>query len=45
MHYLQQQGVTNTITAKGYGKADPIADNATKDGQLTNRRVSLHIAP
>jgi iron complex outermembrane receptor protein len=43
MHYLQQQGVTNTMTAKGFGKENPIADNATKDGQLTNRRVSLHI--
>jgi iron complex outermembrane receptor protein len=43
MHYLQQQGVTNPMTAKGFGKENPIADNATKDGQLTNRRVSLHI--
>jgi iron complex outermembrane receptor protein len=43
MHYLQQHGVTNPMTAKGFGKEDPIADNATKDGQLTNRRVTLHI--
>jgi iron complex outermembrane receptor protein len=43
MHYLQQHGVTNQMTAKGFGKEDPIADNATKDGQLTNRRVTLHI--
>jgi outer membrane protein OmpA-like peptidoglycan-associated protein len=32
------------MTAKGYGKDDPIADNATKDGRLANRRVTLHIA-
>jgi outer membrane protein OmpA-like peptidoglycan-associated protein len=31
------------MTAKGFGKEDPIADNTSKDGQLTNRRVSLHI--
>jgi len=43
MHYLQQHGVTNQLTAKGFGKEDPIADNVTKDGQLTNRRVTLHI--
>jgi iron complex outermembrane receptor protein len=43
MHYLQQHGVTNQMTAKGFGKEDPIADNATKDGQLTNRRVALHV--
>lgn len=43
MQYLQEHGVTNQMTAKGYGKADPIADNSTKDGQLTNRRVILHI--
>jgi OOP family OmpA-OmpF porin len=43
LHYLQQHGVTNQMTAKGFGKEDPIADNTTKDGQLTNRRVTLHI--
>jgi OmpA-OmpF porin, OOP family len=44
MRYLQQHdGLTNQMTAKGYGKEDPIADNATKDGRLGNRRVTLHI--
>lgn len=43
MQYLRQHGVSNSMTAKGYGKEDPIADNSTKDGQLTNRRVTLHI--
>jgi OOP family OmpA-OmpF porin len=43
MQYLQQHGLTNQMTAKGYGKDDPIADNSTKDGQLANRRVTLHI--
>jgi outer membrane protein OmpA-like peptidoglycan-associated protein len=43
MQYLQAHGVKNQMTAKGFGKEDPIGDNATKDGQLTNRRVALHI--
>jgi OmpA-OmpF porin, OOP family len=43
MQYLQSHGLSNQITAKGFGKEDPIADNATKDGQLANRRVTLHI--
>ncbi|HEX3949805.1 MAG TPA: OmpA family protein [Steroidobacteraceae bacterium] len=44
MSYLQTHGVGNRITAKGYGKADPIADNATKEGQLANRRVTLNVS-
>lgn len=43
MRYLQEHGLTNQVSAKGYGKDDPIADNSTKDGQLANRRVTLHI--
>jgi outer membrane protein OmpA-like peptidoglycan-associated protein len=44
LRYLQEHGVSNQLTAKGYGKEDPIADNATKDGRLANRRVTLHVA-
>ncbi len=43
MTYLKEHGVTNTMTAKGYGKDHPIADNKTADGRLQNRRVSLRI--
>jgi OOP family OmpA-OmpF porin len=43
MQYLKQHGVTNTLTAVGYGKDRPIADNKTADGRLQNRRVSLKI--
>jgi iron complex outermembrane receptor protein len=43
LQYLQEHGLTNHLTAKGFGKEDPIADNSTNDGRLTNRRVALHI--
>lgn len=43
MSYLKAHGVTNPLTAKGYGKADPIASNKTTDGRLQNRRVTLRI--
>jgi OmpA-OmpF porin, OOP family len=43
MNYLKSHGVSNTMTAKGYGKADPIDDNRTAEGRLANRRVALKV--
>jgi OmpA-OmpF porin, OOP family len=43
MRYLKEHGVTNQMTAKGYGQELPIASNATREGRLQNRRVSLRI--
>ena len=43
LNYLKSHGVTNTMTAKGYGKADPIDDNRTAEGRLANRRVALKV--
>ncbi len=41
---LADQGVAEgRLSAKGYGKMDPIADNKTKEGRLENRRVELII--
>ena len=40
--YLIKMGVPAAqLTAKGYGEAQPIADNKTTEGKATNRRVEL----
>lgn len=42
--YLTGKGISSSrITTTGMGEADPIADNATKDGQAQNRRVEFAI--
>jgi len=43
MSYLKEHGVRNQVSAKGFGPANPIADNKTKEGRLANRRVVLHV--
>jgi outer membrane protein OmpA-like peptidoglycan-associated protein len=43
--YLVSQSVTDgNVTAKGYGKSDPVADNSTNDGRAKNRRVELVVS-
>ncbi len=43
--FLVSQGVsTGNITATGYGKADPVADNGTAAGRAQNRRVQLVVS-
>jgi outer membrane protein OmpA-like peptidoglycan-associated protein len=43
--FLEKQGVAQTnITAMGYGKADPVADNSTPAGRAQNRRVNLVVS-
>lgn len=43
--YLIQQGLSaDSITATGFGKASPIADNSTPAGRQKNRRVELVVS-
>lgn len=42
--YLVAQGVSaSTLTAKGYGKTQPVADNKTAAGRAENRRVVMSV--
>jgi outer membrane protein OmpA-like peptidoglycan-associated protein len=42
MIWLTQHGVAPAhMTAKGYGKTMPIADNKTDEGRMKNRRVEI----
>lgn len=41
-NFLISRGVAaDRLTAKGYGEAQPVADNATEEGRFKNRRVEL----
>jgi outer membrane protein OmpA-like peptidoglycan-associated protein len=43
--FLIQNGVPSAnVTAAGYGKADPVADNSTAAGRAQNRRVNLVVS-
>ena len=42
--WLIQNGISSTrIVAKGHGETKPIADNATEEGRLQNRRTEILI--
>jgi outer membrane protein OmpA-like peptidoglycan-associated protein len=43
--YLVTQGLPDSsVTAKGFGKSDPVADNDTSDGRQQNRRVEIIVS-
>jgi len=41
LKYLREGGVSNTLSSRGYGEAEPIASNDTDEGRQQNRRVVL----
>jgi OOP family OmpA-OmpF porin len=41
--YLKDGGVTNSLTSRGYGERQPVANNNTDDGRQQNRRVVLRV--
>lgn len=44
MAYIITKGIDPTrLTARGYGPDRPVADNATAEGRLSNRRVGVEI--
>ena len=43
--YLTQQGMAgDSVTARGFGKTEPVATNDTAEGRQQNRRVELVIS-
>jgi len=45
MQFLISQGVRpDLVAAQGYGDADPIPPNSTREGRAQNRRVELTLA-
>jgi outer membrane protein OmpA-like peptidoglycan-associated protein len=43
--YLTRQGMaTSSVTAKGFGKTQPVASNDTAEGRQQNRRVEMVVS-
>jgi outer membrane protein OmpA-like peptidoglycan-associated protein len=45
LNYLNSQGVdSSSLSARGFGAANPVADNSTADGRQKNRRVEIVVS-
>jgi OOP family OmpA-OmpF porin len=43
MNYLVNRGIDSSrLSAKGFGPADPVASNKSRDGRAQNRRIEFH---
>lgn len=43
-NYLVERGANgDNLSVRGYGEAEPVADNGTREGKAANRRVELRI--
>jgi outer membrane protein OmpA-like peptidoglycan-associated protein len=43
-YLVSQRVASSNVTAKGYGKSEPVADNSTSQGRAQNRRVELVVS-
>lgn len=43
-YLISQNVVADNISAAGYGKSDPVADNSTSSGRAENRRVQMVVS-
>lgn len=41
--WLSENGITNKLTARGYGESSPVASNTTAEGKAANRRVEIKV--